>query len=350
MGATTLAAGCASGDAPATEAVERDSAGISIIENPRAIVEQPAGWTVGGAPNLEIGVVEGEPSHQLFAVTGVGQLTDGRVVVLNAGTQEVRFYDAAGAFLRSVGGEGEGPGEYRFPDLAGITLNDSIVVYDLMAARFTILDDRGRYARSVMAPGLVAEAVGRFTSGRFVVSSGSASAGPDTPEGIIANEVRFLTLGADAAVRDTIAVAHGPLLFLAHVARRISFTRVPFTARPSGAVQGDFLHVTWGAAPEIRTFSADGRLIRIIRVQGPGEPVEDDDFARVVERRVAEGDDPEEREELRRRYGEMRAPAIEPLFEGILVDRLGNVWARIFHEDGGPLVWTVFDRSGRGVG
>jgi hypothetical protein len=69
-------------------------------------------WTLNPEPDVSIGVLEGESQYQLFRVTGAVRLRDGIIALANAGTQELRYFDSTGTFLRSAGGRGKGPGEF----------------------------------------------------------------------------------------------------------------------------------------------------------------------------------------------------------------------------------------------
>src|SRR5688572_20810198 len=46
-------------------------------------------------------------------VTAILPRSDGRFIVVNSGTSELRFYDASGRRYSAVGRRGEGPGEYQ---------------------------------------------------------------------------------------------------------------------------------------------------------------------------------------------------------------------------------------------
>lgn len=70
-------------------------------------------WTLSTEPLVDIGVVEGDPDQELFAATSSVRLRDGRIVVANTGSNELRFYEAGGRFVRAVGRRGRGPGEFR---------------------------------------------------------------------------------------------------------------------------------------------------------------------------------------------------------------------------------------------
>ncbi|HET8649909.1 MAG TPA: hypothetical protein VFL95_07705 [Gemmatimonadales bacterium] len=106
-----------------------------------------ASLQVDSLPSLSIGVAEGTPALELDRANSALRLADGRIVVANSGTDELRFFDSTGASLASVGRNGEGPGEFS----GGMTLypgsGDSLVVYDAGARRFTVTDRDGHYVR-----------------------------------------------------------------------------------------------------------------------------------------------------------------------------------------------------------
>ena len=104
-----------------------DSAGVTL-----ALAEFPlwgAGdeWRIMEEPLLQIGVFEG-PDEYLFAdLVGVVRLSDGRIVVADRGSGDLRFYDSAGDFLFRAGSSGEGPGEFRRLAWVGRLPGDSLV-------------------------------------------------------------------------------------------------------------------------------------------------------------------------------------------------------------------------------
>lgn len=117
----------------------RDSAGIEIVESTAPIWAGGTPWSVGAEPEVSIGVVDGPAEYQLSAVSSAVRLPDGRILVAEGGSGELRYYGADGEHLRSVGREGEGPGE--FSSVAGLALvGDIFFVYDRDLARFSLLD------------------------------------------------------------------------------------------------------------------------------------------------------------------------------------------------------------------
>ena len=80
-------------------------------------------------------------------------------------------FDSRGRFVRVLGREGEGPGEFRAPMLIIRGLGDSIHVLDMMLQRMSILSPDGRYVRSNPWPVRIAASALQLPDGRYVVSA-----------------------------------------------------------------------------------------------------------------------------------------------------------------------------------
>ena len=68
--------------------------------------------------------------------------------MVNRGSQEVRFYSLEGRHIRSVGGDGSGPGEFRRPSRIWRWGADSLRVWDGRLRRFSFMDIQGAVART----------------------------------------------------------------------------------------------------------------------------------------------------------------------------------------------------------
>lgn len=120
--------------------------GACAGEQPRATL---AHWQVDSAPLLVIGRDDGDAASELGVANSAVRLADGRIVVANSGTSELRFFDSTGRALASRGREGDGPGEYRGIMAVYPRGNDSLVVYANGQRRFSVLDDSGTYRRTM---------------------------------------------------------------------------------------------------------------------------------------------------------------------------------------------------------
>ncbi|UCC74311.1 MAG: hypothetical protein JSV86_07070 [Gemmatimonadota bacterium] len=103
---------CREDSDPATawDGTVRDSAGIEIVENfGRPLWPEGPGWEF--TQDLRIGAVDGPPEYEFGHITGFQVLSDGRIVIVDAMAYKVRFFSPEGVHERSVGRQGQGPGE-----------------------------------------------------------------------------------------------------------------------------------------------------------------------------------------------------------------------------------------------
>ena len=80
----------------------------------------------------------------------------------------VAVYDSTGRFLTRLGGIGDGPGEYRQPNVV-TPLGDSMAIFDAGTRRVNVIGPSLEWAGSIPAPGPVMSATG-FPDGSFVVN------------------------------------------------------------------------------------------------------------------------------------------------------------------------------------
>ena len=147
--------------APSPATVTRDSAGIHIVENARPADGSRLPWRIGPEPAASIGVLEGEEPYMLHYVMDATKLPDGRIVVANNGSHELRVFNAVGTHLATWGGRGEGPGEFlelwqveRWP-------GDSIAAWYAPRLGMSVFDADGTYGRTFW----LEEVGARFTFG-----------------------------------------------------------------------------------------------------------------------------------------------------------------------------------------
>ena len=127
--AALMSVGCDSASPPPSTFTVRDSAGIQIAESTAPLWEEGSGWSIAPRPIVSVGVVDGQEEYLFDRIRGVLRLPDGRIVVLNGGSAEIRFFASDGTHLSSVGGSGDGPGEFRGV-LSAALVGDSLLVYD----------------------------------------------------------------------------------------------------------------------------------------------------------------------------------------------------------------------------
>lgn len=89
---------------------------------------------------VRIGEITGDPSYQFGQVTGLAGDDAGRIFVSDGLASVVRVYGSDGSFLRQIGREGDGPGEFRHP--ADLLFDEGRRLWVRDAARATVLMPR----------------------------------------------------------------------------------------------------------------------------------------------------------------------------------------------------------------
>lgn len=106
-------------------------------------------WTVGSTPSLEITGNDEAGEPRLGHAEGVSRLADGGVVVADRGLSSLRYFSSSGEFLREVGREGDGPGEFRY--IANMhRCGDSLFVHDISRGEpYQVYSPDGSLGRSL---------------------------------------------------------------------------------------------------------------------------------------------------------------------------------------------------------
>lgn len=122
----TLAA-CGGGDA-VVGVIRADSAGVEIVTSPPE--DRPLAWTFEEELRLG-GADDGPESFSSVNFDQVGADGAGDLYVLDRPSHRVVVFGPDGSHLRSMGAEGEGPGELRFPLSLAVREDGTAAVFDL---------------------------------------------------------------------------------------------------------------------------------------------------------------------------------------------------------------------------
>jgi hypothetical protein len=329
--------------------VERDSAGIAIVEN--TWVDSVAGWSLG-PERVVIGRADGP--EELYQVSGATLLADGRIVVVNGGTQEVRIFDADGRRVGSFGRDGDGPGEYRSPYLVA-TRGDTLVLYDR----------RQRRMSRVLADGTIVEertigeegggypvARGMFSDDAIAFGGGmSFSSNDGFPSGRVRPASSFLAVPADATAEPVSYGEFPSVEMWAQVGEGTFSARgLPFGRATVSAVADSLFWIGTGERWELVGYGRSGTPRRIARVAAPDREVTAAMRDAYVEDLLADLPDANARRTTRAIYAEMPEVEVLPPYDRLLVDATGALWVANGQIPGEPIRWVILDGDGRLVG
>jgi len=126
-------------------ALADDESGTRVVENTLA-----SSWQATGEWTLEEDLrLYGPPGGYFGAVGALATDSRDNIFVLDGFAQQIHVFDSEGAHLRTVGGKGEGPGEFRMAQALVMGPGDTLWVTDPMTRRYSVFGPDGGLARLV---------------------------------------------------------------------------------------------------------------------------------------------------------------------------------------------------------
>lgn len=351
-------------DADTSSHSVRDSAGIRIVENHAPTWQTDEGWSIAPEPTTEIGSAEGDPEYLLFSVSDALRMPDGRIVVVNNGSREVRFYDSTGRYLYALGGEGEGPGEFRAPWRVRRLEGDTLVVWDMgYPGSLSFFDETANYvdrspidrARlSAAMPQWFAEGGELLPDGTFLLRLFNQEAPNMGREGPYRSEEGWILSPVDVSRVDTVGFFLGGEQFGYEVEGEVTSNGLPFgrDTYVTGGGEPVRIYVADSGRYEVQVFSSTGILEMIIRRDYEPIPVTADNIrAREEQYREFTERVPEAQ---RRRFlaflDVVEYPETKPVLGTLHVDADGNLWMFDARRTEDDYALSVFDRDGVWLG
>ncbi len=352
---------------PPNPAQVTDSAGIAIVTSAPANAVYA---TVAPEPVLSIGVLEGPDELMFGQVASVALDGAGNVVVADLQSNEIRVFGPEGAHLRTLGGAGEGPGEFERLNGAWPIPGGTIVAVDNRVGRITRFGPDGELlgAEAFQGTGLVGPiglagsnaVLSRVRSLPSPRGAVTASGGLDLSAMTAALEggTEFLLRhGLDGVLIDTVATLSAAVTQMTASGSgedlSIQLMRVPFSPNPYAASStAGRIAVTAGDSYEILLYGPDGALERIVRLAEEPPLRTEAHLEAWVRASVTGGhwDDAELRATMRS-YEEMPMPDRLPAWDGLLIADNGEIWARRYSIRGADtIVRDVFSAEGGHLG
>ncbi|MGD2067620.1 MAG: hypothetical protein PVI57_02970 [Gemmatimonadota bacterium] len=361
----------------APDSVVVDSAGVVVVENRRAVWSAEDAWRIEHEPEVEIGGLDVAPEYALYNVASALRLADGRILVGDRGSSELRLYDESGVYLESKGGPGEGPGE--FGNLWTVTRYraDSLLIWDSGNVRLSVHDADGDFRRSFKLAGGEAEGTIYFPGPRLLPLEDGSVLGFEwlnpmgQPEGLFRPVLDYLRFSPTGEREELVLRAPYQEWMLARFdpGRPMQMRGQPTAMTPLLFGRESFLSVhggtIWvgrgrGDGYTVEGHANDGSLLRRVenRTFRP-VAVEDRHVDAEIEGRLESMDAQLERMPGMAAYIKKRKETLEklpipeffPPYQDLRTSVDGHVWVQAYAPPGvEPTRWSVFDPEGTLLG
>ncbi|MGQ0648501.1 MAG: hypothetical protein ACT4P7_13130 [Gemmatimonadaceae bacterium] len=211
-----------------------------------------------------------ELAEPFSGASEVRELADGRLVVLDVKDNALQLVSADFESLRPIGREGSGPTEYRRITQLLPRRGDSTLAYDVMNARFLVIDNKGAAASTISlrdaSGGLPVGPMavrGYDAAGRLYYQGMKLGMGPSGPT--ISDTSAILRLDPQAKKVDTLGLVRigSPSMKMSGDAQKgTGAVRLSVPAYP--------VVDEWGLLPDGRVVVVRGADYRLEFITGPG--------------------------------------------------------------------------------
>lgn len=288
-------------------------------------------WHAGAAlvPEVSIGELEGPEEYLFGSIWSIAVDNDRNVYVFDEQAQYVRVFDSEGVYMETLGGRGEGPGEFSRAEAIALLPDGRLVVRD-----------PGNMRIEVFGPGTGRTEQWRYNSG-YAYSMSPLHTDALARTFLVTRDVsrdgfvmHIIVIGPDGTHVDTLPEPSSPLEppiltaeFSGEGESGSSSAPVPFSPRfqwtvhPSG-------HFLTGLPSEYRIdLARDDGVLRIERATDPA-PIHDDERSVQRERvvRSMRNTDPNWS------WAGPPIPEHKPFYQGLLAGRDGRIWVRLVTE------------------
>jgi hypothetical protein len=298
-------------------------------------------WSVAGTPTVEIPAVSPSGAVHFDQAVGAARLPSGEIAVADR-SGAVRIFNPSGQPVRREGRQGSGPNEFQALLWMGSCGGDSLVAWDLLTRRLTVLSPEGRIHRQTAAvTGAAPFLVACSRAGGNLVAQGIGHDPPARPGDPIRGTSPVVLLDRDGAAAGVVAVLPSG---------ELSAFGGGGAPRPLGksthlAASRQYLYVTTGDSAVVLRYTRDGKPAGVLRTPAPPRAPTSRQRELAVEDLLGMVP-PQARQSVRAMLASEAPPERLPPFSRLLVDAEDRLWVVLSHPGEGRTRLRALDENG----
>lgn len=348
--AVTACSGATAGERLAKTRTEKLPNGVTRVTS-----EGPTAWAAGRPASLVEEVrfqgEDGTPSElgepRDVAVDGLG-----RIYVVDGKPAAIKVFSPEGQYIRSIGREGEGPGEFRVGFIA--IRGEHLVLQDPRVSRLSVFDTSGTFLRSWKSTCCYWNKIQIDDAGLIYVPSMSNTKPNDPPRG-----TPYVRWTLEGVAQDTVWIPyqksekHWNLTVNEGGKMKMSMTTtVPFMPGMVSALhpQGGIVY-GWNGRYEMVRSQIGADSVMVFGRDWLPDPVSDQRRTGELESRIKGVGNGIDQATIRNAFKLDDIPRTLPAYESIRVDPTGRVWAQRYAvSDTSRTSYDLFDANGAYLG
>ena len=320
----------------------------------RVMSDGPTAWTdSSGAALVETGRFQGEEGtpSELGEPRSIAVDAQGRIYVVDSKPATIKVFTPDGKLVRSIGHEGEGPGEFRVGFIA--LRDDHLVLHDPRLSRTTVWDTAGNYLSSWHSSCCYWTEIQIDQSNLIYIPTPGGSQKDPRQRGIA-----YARWTVEGTIKDTIWVPSvegeksWTVTATSGKGKMMMSTGIPFMPSQIHALHpgGGVIYAWTGSYAIIRSRTGSDSVRIFGRAWSP-EPVSDAFRKAEVEKAIKQAGEGWDPATLRAAFKLEDIPSKLPAFLNLHVDQSGRIWVRRYSlADTTRSRYDVFDSTGAYLG
>jgi hypothetical protein len=308
--------------------------GVEYVRNPNT--PQFPNKTVTFEEELSIGGEDEQGNVILYQASDFTVDGHENIYISDAKEIGIKVFDPHGKYLHSIGGKGQGPGEFQWIMDFSFLPDERLLVMDFRSLRTSIFDSSGKFLESHQwIQNLYLDQILLTTNQSFILAIADFG-GPTQERKIVVNEYDFKgnlirSVGEyvsqkrkvyyDGTINYSVPIPHSPLSLLA------------------GDTKNNRIYHCLNSKYLIELYDQTGELIR--KIERPYEPVpytskDKEAFIAQYENHRIEG--------MKKLAREVDFPSVKSIASRLFTDDQGNLWIRTNeHRKEGDKTFTAYD-------
>jgi hypothetical protein len=295
-----------------------------------------------------MGTASGPIDALLSGVIGATRLPNGLIAIGDGSTPRIVLFTAEGKIQRSLGREGDGPGELRMPRWLGRCESNGFAAYDAAQNRLTLFSGAGEVRQTIPVPSVAGfnRLVACLPGSQFFLlsRSGASTVTPGT-KGIVSTA---LSRTRGSAV-DTISARIGGQEYYVDKSRR-GFAEVPLGQSVLATSGSTRIYLCTNQDGHCLVFDTAGAQRGSFAINLKRESVSSGDWDRARRRMIEAEPRVQSHKPMTLVLEDLPKPTDFPLIDQIQADVGDRLWVRTFTGYGSDLAtWLILRPEGRPI-
>ena len=312
-----------------------DSAGSTIVlhEPGNPLPGSGVSARLSGTAVFSLDSIPRSSRSELFRITTAAFLDSGRIAIGHSSTSEVLLLEGDGRFVKAVGRDGSGPGEFRSVEGPWSVAGAKFAISDVRARRVTIFSSSGDIAQTVnYSDRPLPSTTAMFWETYGVTGSGTAvmkmTGMPASTTGVARIPLPIIVIDTVGSIRRVGPdIAGEEQLAMQTMGSGFAFLVSPLAAAPLVAACGNNIAVADNQSYSVSIMTMDGSVPFIVRAQVARHKVSDSDLLGASHESKGYG---RSDSDLLAMYSGASAMELAPALHALHCDAAGALWVEEF--------------------